>query len=937
MLLSLKRPAAAAALALLAALLVTAAPGVRPAGAEPVGEVAGAQVERFGGPNRIDTAVEVSQEVFETATAAVVARADTYADALVGAPLAAALDAPILLTAVDEVSPQVATELERLGVTDVLLLGGTEALAPEVEDGLAGDYDVTRVTGDNRFDTAAGIARQLSETSTARPEIETGTVFVAVGGAETITAGFPDPLSAGYYAAFLEAPVLLTAGPELAAETAEVIDELAPTEVVIVGGEDAISADVETTLSADGAREVRRLAGDTRYGTSAAVYDEAVTRGVDPATKWLTTGDNFPDALAAGPAVAADGEALLLVDGQDLTAETVTASRITVSSDLLEQVNLLGLEDAISDDALAQLEELLTVQQAAAEYCLTLLHNNDGESQLIGDGDLGGVARFSSVVDRERARALEGTPDDGCGERAVLTLNSGDNYLAGPQFQASLDRREEGLPFFDTIAQEAIGYDAFAIGNHEFDFGPEVLADFIDGFTPPTAPFVSANLELDAETSLAQLEDEGRIVPSTIVAAGSRQVGVVGLTTPDLPLVSNPESVTVSAELAEAVAGEVETLQAGGADVIVLVSHLQGIDEEVNLVPALSGVDIVIGGGGDEVLATPGELLRPGDEQAVFGSYPLTTEDADGATVPVVTTPGNYGYVGRLVARFGADGLLDGADAVNPTLSKVVRVASTALPDGVEDDPELVEQVVEPLEAYVEGLATDVFAQTQVPLDGTRDNVRSQETNLGNLVADAQVAQVVETLAPDGPVVGLQNGGGIRNTTVIPAGPLTVLDTFDTLPFGNFTGLVEDLEPAELELLLEQTYGSIEFGGGQFGQIAGMEVEVDLSQPGRQTDETGAETQAGSRVTSLSLDDGTPIVVGGEPVPASPATTVDLAINNFSAAGGDGYPFPEDAEFVPTGIVDRQSLQRFIVEDLGGVVTAADYPIGGEGRITITE
>lgn len=936
MLLSMRRPAAAVALALLAALLVTVAPGGR-AAAEPVGEVDGVQVERFGGPNRIDTAVEVSQEVFETATAVVVARADTYADALVGAPLAAALDAPILLNAVDEVSPQVTAELERLGATEVLLLGGTEALTADVESAFAADYDVTRVDGGNRFDTAAGIARQLYETSTARPEVETGTVFVALGGAETITAGFPDPLSAGYYAAFLEAPVLLTAGPDLAPETVEVIDELAPTEVVIVGGEDAISADVEATLTADGAREVRRLAGDTRYETSAAVYDEAVTMGVDPATRWLATGANFPDALSAGPAVAAEGEALLLVDGDDLTAETSTASRITVSRDLLEQVNLLGLEDAISDDALAQLEELLTVDLAAAEYCLTLLHNNDGESQLLPDGDLGGIARFGSVVDRERARALEGTPDDGCSERAVLTLNSGDNYLAGPEFQASLDRREEGLPFYDTIALETIGYDAFAIGNHEFDFGPEVLADFIDGFDDDGAPFVSANLNVRAETSLAQLEDEGRIVPSTILDGGARQVGVVGLTTPDLPQVSAPESVTVSPELAEIVAEEVADLQDGGADVIVLVSHLQSIDEEINLVPALSGVDIVIGGGGDEVLATPGELLRPGDDQAVFGPYPLTPTDADGNAVPVVTTPGNYGYVGRLKARFGADGLLDGTDGVDPTLSKIVRVASTALPDGVEDDPELVAEVVEPLEDYVAGLGDEVIGESDVPLDGTRDNVRSTETNLGNLVADAQVAQVVESLAPDGPVVGLQNGGGIRNTTVIPAGPLTVLDTFDTLPFGNFTGLVEDLEPADLKLLLEQAYGSVEFGAGTFGQIAGMAVEVDLSEPGRQTDENGDEVQTGSRVQSLILDDGTPVVVGGEPVPASAATTVDLAINNFSAAGGDGYPFPDDAEFVPTGIVDRQSLERYIVEDLGGVVTAADYPVGGEGRITITE
>ena len=125
-----------------------------------------------------------------------------------------------------------------------------------------------------------------------------------------------------------------------------------------------------------------------------------------------------------------------------------------------------------------------TAQLPAGDFTLTILHNNDGESQLIsasGEPDFGGVARFKTLLDSERAAI---TTDD------VVLISSGDNFLAGPEFNASLDN---GVPFYDTIAAESFGYDALALGNHDFDFGPDVLADFIDGFTsvqPPTLSLI---------------------------------------------------------------------------------------------------------------------------------------------------------------------------------------------------------------------------------------------------------------------------------------------------------------------------------------------------------------------------------------------------------------------------------------------------------------
>ena len=143
----------------------------------------------------------------------------------------------------------------------------------------------------------------------------------------------------------------------------------------------------------------------------------------------------------------------------------------------------------------AMLGLLLSGQIHAQEAdCLVILHNNDGESQLLNAGreleDFGGAARFVTLVKQQRARATE----EGC---AVLTLSSGDNFLPGPEFTASL---ENGVPFYDSLVISAIDYDALAIGNHEFDFGPDVLAEFIAGVD--SAPFVSANLDVSAEPVL---------------------------------------------------------------------------------------------------------------------------------------------------------------------------------------------------------------------------------------------------------------------------------------------------------------------------------------------------------------------------------------------------------------------------------------------------
>lgn len=544
---------------------------------------------------------------------------------------------------------------------------------------------------------------------------------------------------------------------------------------------------------------------------------------------------------------------------------------------------------------------------------LTVLHNNDGESAVLPDGDEGGAGRFVAAVDAAKAEAEAET--DG-----VVMLSSGDNFLAGPTFSASRETFEDDDPdndtFYDALLLDRIGYDAIALGNHDFDFGPETLAEFIGEF--PSAPqYLSANLDTDG-TALAPLVEDGTLAPRTVVDAAGTRVGIVSVVTPALAAVSSPGDVEVDPDVAGVVQEQVDALESEGVDTIVLISHLQAIGEELALIPSLSGVDIVVGGGGDELLADdPGQLLPSDDPADILGPYPLEAVSRDGIEVPVVTTAGNYGYLGRLIAQLDpAGGFI--AEGEGSQASPVV---------GGDVDAGTVAEVEDPVQAFVDELEETVVADSEVPLNGQRGDVRTVETNLGNLLSDAYAQQVGALTDEDQPLVGLQNGGGIRNDSVLPAGEVTRADTFDIVPFGNTLSITRDVDSEQLLAVVEHAVSNVENVDGRFGQFSGLRFDYDASAP------------AGSRVADITLDDGTEVAVGGEAVPTAP--DVALALLNFTANGGDGYPLGEEAglPFEALGVTEREAFEAFLTGPadegaLAGVITAEQYPEGGEGRIT---
>ncbi len=292
--------------AALSAALVSGAAAAGPAAAAP-------GADRVHGPDRYATAVALSQRTAPAgATTVVLASGEGFADALAGAPAAAAVGGPLLLTPRAGLPPVVRAELVRLEAVEAIVLGGEAAVAPAVvaeleELGIMAE----RVSGEDRYDTAALLAVDVVAPQPLGPPEE---VLVASG------EGFADALAGGAYGAATGSPLLLTAAGSLPPATAAVLEALDPGSVTVLGGPSVVSPAVEAQLDAHTAGRVTRVQGGDRYETAARVV-ERFPAGARAATPLLASGRSFPDALAG----AALGAPLLLGEPGCLPAATTAA------------------------------------------------------------------------------------------------------------------------------------------------------------------------------------------------------------------------------------------------------------------------------------------------------------------------------------------------------------------------------------------------------------------------------------------------------------------------------------------------------------------------------------------------------------------------------------------------------------------------------------
>jgi putative cell wall-binding protein len=312
-----------------------------------------AAVERSAGTERIRTSIEISKAAHDMMGdmagmphTVVIARADDYADALVGAPLARRLSAPLLLTGRDGLHPEVAAELRRLNADRAYVLGGDAALGAGVDRDLraAGIDDVQRVFGPTRFDTASRIARLLGGTQ----------AYLVEGINDDPNRGWPDAVAVSGLAASQIRPILLTTATTLPATTLDTIEDLGVRNLSIIGGPVAVSEAQEAALS-QRVPYVERLSGATRYETSVAVAERSALNVMDPYTVWMATGRSFPDALTAGASAGHLGAIVLLVDGAAETLGGAAADWLDGRYHPTDEIRLIGGDAAISDAFAASL------------------------------------------------------------------------------------------------------------------------------------------------------------------------------------------------------------------------------------------------------------------------------------------------------------------------------------------------------------------------------------------------------------------------------------------------------------------------------------------------------------------------------------------------------------------------------------------------------
>ena len=466
----------------------------------------------------------------------------------------------------------------------------------------------------------------------------------------------------------------------------------------------------------------------------------------------------------------------------------------------------------------------------------------------------------------------------------VLLMDAGDFIQGDPTVSTS-----EGATAVELM--NLAGYDVAAPGNHEFDYGYANLKALV---SEADFPIVAANVLYGGK---AAFNDN-----VTFTAPDGTKIGVFGLDTPETATKAHPakiKGVTFLAddELFACAQEQVNELEAEGCDIIVCLGHL-GIDDEstgnrsMDLLEEVDGIDLFIDGHShsdlDDIAGAVGESCMVNDT--------------------ILTSTGTkFENIGLVVI---SDGVME-ATAI-PTADITVK------PDGtVADRAAAIQKAVD--DEY-----GAVFAKTEVELNGVKAEVRTGETNLGNLITDALVWGAAE--AGTKVDAAVTNGGGIRAS--ISKGNITKKDINTVLPFGNTLSIVKVTGAELLEALEASTYCTPETIGG-FPHVSGIVFTVDTGKVYDQGEQYPGSTYYGPKsIQRVSIQS-----VGGKAF--DPNATYTIATNDFMAAGGDTYyAFKTASVNYDLGVPMDEVVMEYVTEELDGVVTAEDYGTS-EGRITI--
>jgi 5'-nucleotidase/UDP-sugar diphosphatase len=491
----------------------------------------------------------------------------------------------------------------------------------------------------------------------------------------------------------------------------------------------------------------------------------------------------------------------------------------------------------------------LNVVAQESRFSLRILHTNDHHAHLepvkFGDRLLGGIARRRTLIEQIRAESKTN-------QEPLLLLDAGDIFQGTLYFNQYLGQAD--LDFYNALA-----YDASTIGNHEFDRGQQVLADFI---AKAKFPIISANIDIAPESPLY-----GKVRPWHVLDIQGEKIGMFGLTTPDTAILASVGDGVKFTDPIAAARKSVLALKQQGINKIVALTHI-GFDNDVLLAQKVSDIDIIIGGHSHTSVGNIPKANHP---------YPLVEKNGTKEPVLVVTDWEWGKYLGDLSVSFDRTGKLI-AWAGKPHV----------LDASIKPNPEFADK----LKAYaapIEALRQKIIGKSLVALDGDRVKLRTSETALGNLIADAILAKT----KVDRVQVVLINAGGIRNG--FPLGDITMGHVLEALPFGNTITRVE-LTGNQLTEALESGVSMAEQGEGRFPQVAGIRFVWDSKLP------------AGKRVTKVEVKD-----ASGKFQLLNPKDVYRVATNNFLASGGDGYrSFSEGENLLETGYLLSDAIAEYI-------------------------
>lgn len=500
---------------------------------------------------------------------------------------------------------------------------------------------------------------------------------------------------------------------------------------------------------------------------------------------------------------------------------------------------------------------------------LVIVHTNDVHGRAVQAEDILGYTAVAALRDALVAEGAE-----------VLLLDAGDASQGMPI--VNMSKGEAAMDFMN-----AVGYDAMALGNHEFDWNSENALHLVDR---ANFPVLGANI-------VVRSTGEPFVEQHVVFEKAGRKIGVFGIDTPETATKTAPNNVRdiqvlKEQEMYDCAQAQIDALKDEGCDFIIMVCHL-GVDEEtapnrsIDVVEHTIGIDLVIDGHSHTVM-----------------------EGGEVHNNALITSTGSYlANIGWVIVD--EDGLTAGLHHADNLISE-------------EKVSALVNQVAD----EVNGKLSEVIAQNEVHLEGDREVVRRGESNLGDLSCDALLWGAKEMAGIEADFA-LVNSGGIRAT--IEAGDISELTIKTVYPFAN-TMVVADVTGAELLEALEASCFTLPDKLGGFPQVAGIEFTVDTSVPYESTEEYpgttyGKPSNPGSRVTITS--------VNGKPFDVN--AVYHMATIDFVMQGGDTYyvfAYSGKTATVDTGLLMEDVISDYIRQALNSSVTAAQY---GEpaGRIII--